>query len=650
MKLLNLAIFKLLIYLIIGILLGYHFPEELSKDTVHYILITLGCFLGLSIIYNFRKLFELFCFLLFVVMGYAGVQHPASEVHRVLQHIPNSHYLLEFKITEPIKKSRSYHRYKGIAKLPNSPAFTEQVILRLDTLQSAPATLLPGATYRAVAATAAINGPTHPGAFDYKAYLQSRNICAVVNISPKTLSLISRPEGPIYAVYRGATHIQDKLKNSGLDAFTTGLIQALVLGNRDDLDMDFYKDLRIAGGAHLVALSGLHIGIFTSILGFLLWPLRRLPKGSWIHFTAMAILLFTYVALTGASSSVVRAAVMFCFLAYSVLIQRRASALNTLLLSAFILLLFDPWHLFDAGFQLSYAAVTGILLTYRPGLRFWRPRNVLTRWVWSLCVVSIGAQVFTAPLVIYYFGQLPGAFLLTNLLITPLITLALALGYLVLTLVMITELPQWMVFTMSHGGQFLRTITEKISLPDLLISDLPELHITEVLLCYTLILSATLCLYKPTHLRTTLALITILQLGYILTDKNQGNGIYICHNYGHTVLFKAHGQEKVQLKSASTPGLPHFLQLGNKHLLILDRIPVRKLPPLPEHTAVLLINSAPINLERLINRLQPPVVIADGSNYPAVVARWKATCKQKNIPFHHTGEKGYYVLNEPYRD
>ncbi|MBL7472993.1 ComEC/Rec2 family competence protein [Robertkochia sediminum] len=647
MKLLNVAIFKLLIYLIIGILLGYHFPEELSEDTVHYILITLGCFLGLSIIYNSRKLFELFCFLLFVGVGYTSAQHPASDTHRVLQHTSNSHYLLEFKVTASMNKSRSHYRYRGMARLPGAPQFSEQIIVRTDTLQPNTLALLPGATYRAVVTTTRINGPAQPGAFDYKAYLRTRNICAVVDIAPKTLTRISPPKGLLYASYKRTTHIQDSLKNSGLDAFTSGLLQALVLGNRDNLDMDFYEDLRIAGGAHLVALSGLHIGIFTSILGFLLWPLRRLPKGSWIHFTAIVILLFTYVSLTGASSSVVRAAVMFCFLVYSVLIQRRASSLNTLILSAFILLLFDAWHLFEAGFQLSYAAVTGILLIYRPALRFWRPRNAIIRWAWSLCTVSIGAQIFTAPLVIYYFGQLPGAFLLTNLLITPLITLALALGYLIVTLVMITELPQWMAFTIGQGGQFLRTITENISLPDLLIRDLPELHITEMLLLYALIFSATLCLYRPTHLRTTLALIAILQLGYVLLpDKNPGSHIYICHDYGNTVLLKINGKEKDQLNSGSRPPLPHILQLGNKHLLILDRIPVHKLPPLPEHTAVLLINSAPINLDRLIDTLQPAVVIADGSNYPNVVARWRATCEQKNIPFHHTGEKGYYVLNE----
>lgn len=664
MKLLNLSIFKLLIFLVSGIILGYKYPELIAQETAGYLFLTLGCLLGLSVYYNTYRAFEVLCFLFFSCLGFTRMLHPTPHHHSTIAHSPPDNHHMVFRVTRTLKKGYADYRYAAIAKLPTAKHFSEQVIIRLDSSHFESSTLSPGKTYRAAITLKKSSGPAYPGAFNYRSYLRSQNICFVMQIVPGTLAPVRETTGIRFYVFQITQHIKKRLEHSRLTPFTRGILQALVLGDRELLDTDFYEDLRTAGGAHLVALSGLHIGIFVSLAGFLFWPVRRLAGGQWIHFGLLLFTLTSYIVLTGASPSVVRSGVMFLFLAYSTLISRRASPINTLLLSAFLLLLFHPWYLFNAGFQLSYAALTGILITFKPFQRVWRPKIRIVRWLWSLTTVSIGAQAFTAPIVLYYFGQLPGTFLLTNLLLTPLITLFLTAGYAATGALIFTELPGWFSSALNQGGIFLKWLTHSISFPRWLITDLPSINSIGIILLYLILFTLLLCWKHHKHLLTLFTLILCLQLGF-LTTKAHVQRLYICHSFGETILLRTGNRsrdllyrsqkdtlrslQKAYVEKAIKPDrilpLPHFIESSGDYLLTVNDIRPELLPDLPEGIIVLLVDSAPVNLDRLIRLVHPKMIIADGSNYPSVVKRWKQTCRQKNIPFHHTGEKGYYMLS-----
>jgi competence protein ComEC len=210
----------------------------------------------------------------------------------------------------------------------------------------------------------------------------------------------------------------------GLTGDNLAVLGALTLGCKKDIDRDMRTAYSVAGASHVLALSGLHIGL---LAGLLLFALRILPETSFLVRTLkmMVVLaaLWGFAMLTGMSASVVRSATMFSLMIVAKWLSRRAVTMNTLLVTATVMLLCKPVWLFDIGFQLSFAAVAGILLLQRPLYNMMPAWGRVGKWVNGLISVSIAAQIATAPLVIHYFGNFPTHFLLTNLLVIPLVTL-----------------------------------------------------------------------------------------------------------------------------------------------------------------------------------------------------------------------------------
>lgn len=187
------------------------------------------------------------------------------------------------------------------------------------------------------------------------------------------------------------------------------LMQALTLGDRSEINRDQRDSYSRAGAAHLLAVSGLHVGIIFAVLSFLLGWLSLLRRGRYICGVVVIVLMWVYAALTGFSPSVLRAVLMFSLYQLSLLVERDANQLNTLLGAAFVLLLINPNYILDIGFQLSFTAMLGIILLYRPIFALWRSG------IWRIAAVTLAAQIAVVPLSVYYFGTLPLVGLLVNL-------------------------------------------------------------------------------------------------------------------------------------------------------------------------------------------------------------------------------------------
>lgn len=214
---------------------------------------------------------------------------------------------------------------------------------------------------------------------------------------------------------------RNKLGNNLLSSDTLGtyrdtgdIIQALAIGNQADIDPDLRDHYSRAGVAHLLSVSGLHVGIIFMIINLLFGWVRLIRRG----YVALGIIviaaLLGYAVLTGLSPSVIRAVIMFSLLQIGLMLSRNTNSFNTLCAAAILLLLWNPHYIFHIGFQLSFAAMIGIITLYQPLARLWMPRNTIGRWLWSLSLVGITAQIGTFPLVIYHFGQLQLAGLLLN--------------------------------------------------------------------------------------------------------------------------------------------------------------------------------------------------------------------------------------------
>ena len=225
--------------------------------------------------------------------------------------------------------------------------------------------------------------------------------------------------------------VVDVYRSWGLDQDVQAVVSALTIGEKTDLTPELKAMYSVAGVSHVLALSGLHVGILSCILLWLFYPLTYLKHGRKILPFLVVCLLWFFAFISGLSSSVVRAVVMYSlYTLASFCSEERFSGMHSLVLAAFLMLIYNPFFLFDISFQLSFTAVFSILAFYPLFSRWLCIKNCVLRYVWNTLSLSISAQLGTLPFILYYFGSFPTYFLLANL-----VVVILAGGILMLTLV-----------------------------------------------------------------------------------------------------------------------------------------------------------------------------------------------------------------------
>ena len=261
--------------------------------------------------------------------------------------------------------------------------------------------------------------------FDYRRYLRRKGIlwqcyvptgCWQPLAHDSTFSLLGWSKGI-------QLRMVERIRCSDLTPQQQGIAEALLLGWRDDVDEATQQQFRDAGITHLLCVSGLHVGIVAWLAGAALFFLGRKRWQRVVKGIVQIGVVWLFVLLTGMAPSTLRAGVMFSLLLVGDMLQRQPNSLNNLCTSMLLLLLVRPMLLFDVGFQLSYAAVAGIvlwncplqqLLPYSSKWYLWLPQKA-----WQLLCLSTSAQVATLPLVLYHFHQFPLYFLIANLTVVP---------------------------------------------------------------------------------------------------------------------------------------------------------------------------------------------------------------------------------------
>ena len=274
----------------------------------------------------------------------------------------------------------------------------------------------------------------NPGAFNYAAYLRGKRVSFSMYANAGDWEVFRKTgtkgvENLLFAYRRLCL---DKLKVAlpGAAEYTIGA--ALLLGNREEMDAGVRDIFSSTGAMHILAVSGLHVGMVAWFLG---WLFRWVPhRGRWFKGIIEVMGIWAYAMLCGLGASVVRAAFMFSWLNLGRALGRPANIWNTLSGTAFFLLLYEPLWLFDIGFQLSFLAVAGILLFEPPLYRLLAFQNRVADYFWKLTAVGIAAQLATAPLGIFYFHQFPLLFLISGWIAVPLGAICQAVGALYLFL------------------------------------------------------------------------------------------------------------------------------------------------------------------------------------------------------------------------
>jgi competence protein ComEC len=294
-----------------------------------------------------------------------------------------------------------------------------------------------GQVYQVYGSLKPIREALLPGAFDWKTYYARQGIYATSFVASKSMNLLRDAKIRI--------HFIDKLRNQAVfylhQALPVGVhrnvAEAMFLGIGNTIDFETRQSYAALGAIHILSVSGMHVGLLYLGLQFLFGFLTRFrPYGPHTYFTLIMLVLWTYAAMSGFSAPVLRSAWMFSVLLFAQVFRLRSHPLNIWAFSCLVILVIQPNELFQVGFQLSYAAVLGLILFQSKLVQLWKPKTWLAQQAWELTCVAISAQIFTWPLIIFYFHQFPNPFyfFLLNPALVLLSTLTLGMGFLYLIL------------------------------------------------------------------------------------------------------------------------------------------------------------------------------------------------------------------------
>ena len=275
------------------------------------------------------------------------------------------------------------------------------------------------------------------GKFDYGLYLRRQGIVGTCWALRRNWQLIGHEDdmGLKGLAKRSQYFLYQQYRKMGIEGQELGIISALTLGYREDLDKDVQRAFSASGAMHVLAVSGLHTGIVWGLvmwiltLGVLYKPLWEDKFRRWLLNISTIVLIWAYAFLTGLSPSVMRSALMLTFWALSSLLEQQTSRWNPLLAAAVVILIVNPLALWSVSFQLSFAAVAGIMLFGSSMQQAVVSKGRVWQSVSGLLIVSLAAQLGTMPLTLHYFGQTSNYFALTNLIVVPMAGILLSLGF-----------------------------------------------------------------------------------------------------------------------------------------------------------------------------------------------------------------------------
>ena len=567
-------------------------------------------------------------------------------------------------VTTTLKPNEKYHKYFISLSHFNDSVASGKLLLyvpksNIETLHSGDEIWLNNTVYP-------IPKAFNPFQFDYSKYLEKQNVFHQIYTQENQIKIIQRHKTLDYYIENLRNNLSKSFEIHHFEPKTKAIIDALILGQRLELDKETIADYSNAGVIHILAISGLHISIIYFFIVFLLKPLKKVKFGAEIQLLIVLAILWLFALLTGLPASVTRAVTLFSFISIGNYFNQPKAIYNALAISAFLILLVKPNAIFDIGFQLSYAAVLSIVLFQPFYKKFYFSENKVAVYFMDTILVSLAAQIGVLPLSLYYFNQLPLLFLLANLVIIPLSSLVLIVGIVILPLnyllptvaVFLGKILEFSIQFMNDYihwiAQFKSGIITNISFSGWLTFSMYLVVVTFIYWMYHT---------KVKNIKYILVTILFFQLSYISVKWNENQGSELVVFNEKSTLIGIKNQNSViaftDIPENHNTTLNHYtrgtfsdslrifpmqnaISFQNKRILVVDSLGIYKTSIPPE--IIILTQNPKINLSRLIHKIKPKVIIADKSNYKNIVKRWEATCRKEKIPFHAIAEKGFYRL------
>lgn len=589
------------------------------------------------------------------------------------------HAMLAELTETPVEKAKSYKAEAKVSTITNGKRSgkNENMILyfRKENLKEK---LQYGTTLFFIKKPTLIPGPSSPGAFDYRKYCRQQGIQRLVWLGNNEFRVAKYRNTKKYKVFINS--LRTKIINiirKNIPGKEYGLAEALLIGYKEDLDKTLLQSYSNTGVIHVIAISGLHLGLIFWLLDLFLKPVFRINGLRLLVPILIILCLWLFTLLAGAQPSVLRSAVMFT----SVLIGRswnkKISMINSLAFSALILLSINPMWLWDAGFQLSYAAVISIVLFAGHFYKAVYIQNPALDQLWKLIAVCLAAQLLTTPISLFHFHQFPNYFLLTNIIAVPLSSL-----------ILLFEI-SLCVFCWSPFAPFIGKITgslihfmnycietiENLPFPtwnSLNINAGQAVLFSIFLYCFTkalivkskgLLFVSILGLFGFIIIRTISFIKTSKQAKVIIYKSAKEvsvdwiTGNYFYHQgFGSTIKNKQPDLQATRtvFRVSETMGPPfqftnherNFICFHNKTFYFANQ---KQTPVCNYRKAVIdvliLSTNSEIDINKIIKQCEIRQVVADASVAFNKKRIFKSQCAERNIPFYDIGIEGAFVMN-----
>jgi len=635
--------------------------------------------------YKLSALSGLAVTLLFITLGgllswYKNIQH---DVNWFGKRYKNENALIVTLIENPVEKTKSYKANASVDYIlkNNSCIKTKGTIILYFKKDSTLPTLEYGSQLIITKPLQEIKNSGNPGGFNYKRYSLFQGITHQVYLKENEFEILPTTNKKFVQQFinKSRTKVLSILrKNIIKGEKELGLAEALLIGYKDDLDKTLIQSYSNTGVVHVIAISGLHLGLIYWLLTLILKPLQR-KKVKWLKPALILLGLWLFSLLAGAQPSIIRSAVMFTCIVLADSLTRKSSIFNTLAFSAFLLLCYDPYWLWDVGFQLSYAAVLSIVIFMLPIYNWFYTKNKLLDLIWKLNAVTIAAQILTVPVSIYHFHQFPNYFLLTNFLAVPLSSL-IVLGEILLCTVsfihvfatFIGKILSWLIWIMN-------SYIERIEILPFSLLDGLQISILQTILLFGVATGFGFWLMEKSKAGLKYALaalfgfVALRTISFIQANNREQLIVYNVPQkraidlidgrkyffIGDSDLLADDFIRNFHIKPSRVlhriePAInfenyqeqENLISCNSKKILTISE--TKYFVPLEEKIPVdlLLISGNPkLYFNKLAETFSVKQVVFDGSCPAWKINYWKKDCDLLHIPWHDVSEKGAFVMN-----
>lgn len=566
---------RILLFFALGIILGIYLDLFSYYMYAAILTVCISAFVAFMLLYIFLKEKTFSGILLFTAVGLTGMLHGNMQLSGQKAVTP-ANFFVAIIDSYPEEKEK-YICYEARLTHIDTTKISNETRSRVYLYVDKKDTLSYGDVVLTDAQFYAIDPPKNPGEFDYRQYLIYKKIYAQAFLKNGQFRVIDHQPSSLFI--NSAFLLRQKIEtqiDAQIGPEEASLVKALLIGIRHDIDDSLLDAYASAGAIHILAVSGLHVGIIYGLLLLLLKPLRKTKKSRIIFAVLVLSALWFYAFVTGFSPSVFRAVTMFSFIVTGQALNRKSSIYNSIAASAFILLFFNPLLIMQVGFQLSYLAVIGIVYLYPKIIALWEPENRLAERIWQLTAVGVAAQIATFPLGVFYFHQFPTWFILSNLLVIPLATMILFTGIAFLALSWSAALSAFIATVIELLVIFMNMVV--LFIERMPVSRINELYITPVelslllLLMISLIVSFTRKNFKAFY---SFSCFSVLLLGSVFYNGYSSFGDKVVQFYsvrGNTVVDFVEGDHLYTYTANADQDVGYFTSnfRESRHLKSID--------------------------------------------------------------------------------